>query len=143
MVVAAATALNVAAPLLIGIAIDAGLDITTVQGIDGVEETVARGTIATLLFAIGLLFVVGVTRGLFMYAQTYLGERISQGVAYDFRNDLYDHLQRLSYAYHDSSQIGQIMSRATQDVEGVRMFVSMGLLRLLFVVALVITPSTG
>ena len=136
-VVAAATALNVAAPLLIGIAIDTGLDIATVQGIDGVEETVAQGTIATLLFAITLLFVIGVTRGLFMFVQTYLGERISQRVAYDFRNDLYDHLQRLSYAYHDSSQIGQIMSRATQDVEGVRMFVSMGLLRLLFVVALV------
>ena len=34
------------------------------------------------------------------------------------------------------------MSRATQDVEGVRMFVSMGVIRLLFVVALVITPST-
>ena len=137
LVVAGATALNVAAPLLIGIAIDAGLDIATVQGIDGVEETVAQGTIATLLFAITFLFVVGVTRGLFMYVQTYLGERISQRVAYDFRNDLYDHLQRLSYAYHDSSQIGQIMSRATQDVEGVRTFVSMGLIRLLFVVALV------
>ena len=135
-VVAAATALNVAAPWLTGYAIDAGLDIATLEGIGGVEETIARGTIGTLLFAIGLLVTVGVARGLFMYAQTYLGERISQRVAYDFRNDLYDHLQRLSYAYHDSSQIGQIMSRATQDVEGVRVFVSMGVIRLLFVFAL-------
>ena len=136
VVVAAATALNVAAPWLTGLAIDAGLDIAIVEGIGGVEETVARGTIGTLLFAIGLLVTVGVARGVFMYAQTYLGEHISQRVAYDFRNDLYDHLQRLSYAYHDSSQIGQIMSRATQDVEGVRMFVSMGVIRLLFVFAL-------
>ena len=135
-VVAAATALNVAAPWLTGLAIDAGLDIATVEGAGGVEETVARGTIATLLFAVGLLVAVGVVRGVSMYAQTYLGEHISQRVAYDFRNDLYDHLQRLSYAYHDSSQIGQIMSRATQDVEGVRMFVSMGVIRLLFVFAL-------
>ena len=125
-----------AAPWLTGYAIDAGLDIATLEGIGGVEETIARGTIGTLLFAIGLLVTVGVARGLFMYAQTYLGERISQRVAYDFRNDLYDHLQRLSYAYHDSSQIGQIMSRATQDVEGVRVFVSMGVIRLLFVFAL-------
>ena len=136
VVVAAATALNVAAPWLTGFAIDAGLDIATVEGVGGVEETVARGTIATLLFAVGLLVSVGLARGAFMYAQTYLGEHISQRVAYDFRNDLYDHLQRLSYAYHDSSQIGQIMSRATQDVEGVRMFVSMGVIRLLFVFAL-------
>ena len=135
-VVAAATVLNVAAPWLTGLAIDAGLDIATVEGAGGVEETVARGTIGTLLFAVGLLVVVGLVRGISMYAQTYLGEHISQRVAYDFRNDLYDHLQRLSYAYHDSSQIGQIMSRATQDVEGVRMFVSMGVIRLLFVFAL-------
>ncbi|MDE2696701.1 MAG: ABC transporter ATP-binding protein [Chloroflexota bacterium] len=135
-VVAAATALNVAAPWLTGLAIDAGLDIATVEGAGGIEETVARGTIGTLLFAVGLLVVVGLVRGISMYAQTYLGEHISQRVAYDFRNDLYDHLQRLSYAYHDSSQIGQIMSRATQDVEGVRMFVSMGVIRLLFVFAL-------
>ena len=135
-VVGAATALNVAAPFLTGLAIDAGLDIATVEGAGGVEETIARGTIGTLLFAVGLLFVVGLARGVFMYAQTWLGERISQRVAYDFRNDLYDHLQRLSYAYHDRSQIGQIMSRATQDVEAVRMFVSMGVIRLLFVFAL-------
>ena len=136
LVVAAATVLNVAAPWLTGLAIDAGLDIATVEGAGGIEETVARGTIGTLLFAVGLLVVVGLVRGISMYAQTYLGEHISQRVAYDFRNDLYDHLQRLSYAYHDSSQIGQIMSRATQDVEGVRMFVSMGVIRLLFVFAL-------
>ncbi|MXW23142.1 MAG: ABC transporter ATP-binding protein [Chloroflexi bacterium] len=135
-VVAAATALNVAAPWLTGLAIAPGLDIATVEGAGGIEETVARGTIGTLLFAVGLLVVVGLVRGISMYAQTYLGEHISQRVAYDFRNDLYDHLQRLSYAYHDSSQIGQIMSRATQDVEGVRMFVSMGVIRLLFVFAL-------
>ena len=136
LVVAGATVLNVAAPWLTGLAIDAGLDIATVEGAGGIEETVARGTIGTLLFAVGLLVAVGVVRGISMYAQTYLGEHISQRVAYDFRNDLYDHLQRLSYAYHDSSQIGQIMSRATQDVEGVRMFVSMGVIRLLFVFAL-------
>jgi ATP-binding cassette subfamily B protein len=137
-VVLAATALNVLAPLLTGVAIDTGLDIAAVEGIDGVQEDVARGTIGTLLVAVTLLLVVGVTRGVFMYLQTYLGEYISQRVAYDFRNDLYDHLQRLSYAYHDRSQIGQIMSRATQDVEGVRMFVSMGLIRMLFVVSLVV-----
>ena len=135
-VVAAATVLNVAAPYLTGVAIDAGLDIATVEGVGGVEETIARGTLTTLLFAVGLLVTVGAGRGGFMYVQTYLGEHISQRVAYDFRNDLYDHLQRLSYAYHDSAQIGQIMSRATQDVEGVRMFVSMGVIRLLFVFAL-------
>ena len=136
-VLAFAAALDVMAPILVGIAIDTGLDVATVEGIDGVEETVARGTLATLMAAVGILLLVGITRGVFKYGQMYLGEKISQQIAYDFRNDIYDHLQRLSYAYHDRAQIGQIMSRATQDVEGVRMFVSMGVLRFLYVVVLV------
>ena len=136
LVLVTAAALDVAAPALVGVAIDAGLDIATVEGVGGVEETVARGTIATLLLAVGLLLLVGVARGVFKYGQAYIGEQISQQIAYDFRNDIYDHLQRLSYAYHDRAQIGQIMSRATQDVEGVRMFVSMGVLRFLYVLAL-------
>ena len=136
LVLVTAAALDVAAPALVGVAIDAGLDIATVEGVGSVEETVARGTIATLLLAVGLLLLVGVARGVFKYGQAYIGEQISQQIAYDFRNDIYDHLQRLSYAYHDRAQIGQIMSRATQDVEGVRMFVSMGVLRFLYVLAL-------
>ena len=135
-VLAGAAALDVLAPILVGIAIDTGLDIATVQNAGGVEETIARGTIATLLAAVAVLLFVGVARGVFKYGQAYLGERISQQIAYDFRNDIYDHLQRLSYAYHDQAQIGQIMSRATGDVEGVRMFVSMGVLRFLYVLVL-------
>ena len=136
LVLLAAAGLDVLAPLLVGVAIDFGLDIAVERDVRGVEETVARGTAATLLLAVGVLLGAGAARGLCKYGQAWLGERISQQMAYDFRNDIYDHLQRLSYAYHDRAQIGQIMSRATQDVEGVRMFVSMGVLRFLYVLAL-------
>jgi len=124
-----ATAMVIAMPELVGFAIDVGFDI----GDDGI----ARGSMSTLAIAAALLIVAAVFRGLFTYGQQYLGEKVSQAVAYDFRNDIYDHLQRLSYAYHDNAQIGQIMSRATQDVEGVRFFVSMGLIRLAYIVVLV------
>ncbi len=124
-----ATAMVIAMPELVGFAIDVGFDI----GDDGV----ARGNMGTLAIAATLLILAAVFRGLFTYGQQYLGEKVSQAVAYDFRNDIYDHLQRLSYAYHDNAQIGQIMSRATQDVEGVRFFVSMGLIRLAYIVVLV------
>ena len=136
VVLMGAAALDVAAPYLVGVAIDFGFDIATERGAGGIEETVARGTIATLLLAVAVLLVAGLGRGLFKYGQAYLGERISQAIAYDFRNDIYDRLQRLSYAYHDQAQIGQIMSRATGDVEGVRMFVSMGVLRFVYVIVL-------
>ncbi|OGO41654.1 MAG: hypothetical protein A2137_01070, partial [Chloroflexi bacterium RBG_16_58_8] len=71
----------------------------------------------------------GILRGLLNYGQTYLSEALSQRVGYDLRNLLYDRLQKLSYAFHDRSQTGQLMSRATSDVEGVRMFVGFALLR--------------
>ena len=118
----------VASPKLVGWAIDFGLDI---------DGEVALGSMRALIIASALLLAAALFRGAFVYWQTYLGEKVSQGVAYDFRNDIYDHLQRMSYAYHDSSQIGQVMSRATQDVEGVRFFVSMGLVRVLYIVVLV------
>ena len=67
-------------------------------------------------------------RGLFAFAQTYMSERVSQSVAFDFRNELYAKIQRLSFSYHDRNQTGQLMIRATDDVEKVRLFIGQGLL---------------
>ncbi|MBT3363620.1 MAG: ABC transporter ATP-binding protein [Chloroflexi bacterium] len=84
------------------------------------------------------LAVVGasILRGIFAYGQSYLSEVASQKTAYDIRNALYDRLQRLCFSYHDVNQTGQLMSRATADVEAVRMFVSMGLVGLLQYIAM-------
>jgi len=125
--VAGASAFVFMMPLLIGWAVDTGLD---------VKDGAATGDKRTLVM-MGLAIVgVAAGRGIFAYGQTYFAEWISQRVAYDIRNSIYRHLQRLSFAYHDKAQTGQIMSRATQDVEGVRMFISMGVLRLLYIIAL-------
>ncbi|MHB8577556.1 MAG: ABC transporter ATP-binding protein [Dehalococcoidia bacterium] len=93
---------------------------------------------AGLVFAGAAILIASVMRGLFYYLQQYQGETLSQSVAYDLRNQIYDRLQRLSYAYHDKAQIGQIMSRATQDVEGVRFYINMGIIRLLYTLVLLI-----
>jgi ATP-binding cassette subfamily B protein len=85
-------------------------------------------TSVLVLTALGIA-VAGILRGILNYGQTYLAEALSQKVAYDLRNMLYNYLQKLSYAFHDHSQTGQLMSRATSDVEGVRMFVGFVLLR--------------
>jgi len=100
------------------------------------DELVATGEKELLVIAAAAIMAAALLRGLFAFGQTYLGEWISQKVAYDIRNRIYDRLQRLSYAYHDRQQTGQLMSRATQDVEAVRMFVAMGVLRGFYVVAL-------
>jgi ATP-binding cassette subfamily B protein len=56
-----------------------------------------------------------------------MAERTSQGVAYDFRNEIYAKIQRLSFSYHDQHQTGQLMIRATDDVEKLRLFIAQGL----------------
>ena len=81
---------------------------------------------------IGAIVIVAVTalRSLFTYLQGVLSARVSQGVAYDLRNSLYDHIQSLSFSYHDRSQTGQLLTRATNDVDMVRMFISHGVIQI-------------
>ncbi len=83
----------------------------------------------TLLISAGLLIVLfAVVRGIFAFGQGYMGERASQSVAFDMRNDLFAKIHRLSFSYHDQNQTGQLMIRATDDVEKVRQFIGQGLL---------------
>ncbi len=127
------TAFQLIGPKLVGYAIDTGVDVTK-EG----DVSVAHGSLDTLLIAAALITAAAGARGIFQFCQTYTGEWVSQRIAYDIRNDIYNHLQRMSFAYHDKAQTGQIMQRATQDVEGVRMFVSLGVIRLVYVVVLLI-----
>lgn len=81
-----------------------------------------------LFWSIALILVFAVARGVFSFAQTYMGETASQGVAFDLRNELFAKIQRLSFSYHDRNRTGQLMVRATDDVEKVRTFIGQGLL---------------
>jgi ATP-binding cassette subfamily B protein len=94
-----------------------------------IDLALGSGQTALLVLTATGIAVAGILRGGLNYGQTYLAEALSQRVSYDLRNLLYNHLQKLSYAFHDRAQTGQLMSRATSDVEGVRMFVGFALLR--------------
>ena len=90
-----------------------------------------------------IILALSVVRGVLSFFQTYLGERASQLVSYDIRNSFYDHVQRLSFKFHDKQHTGNLMSRAITDVENIRMFVSMGIVRMpyfasLFVIVAII-----
>jgi ATP-binding cassette, subfamily B, multidrug efflux pump len=90
-----------------------------------------------LLWQAGLLIVLfAAFRGVFAFLQTYWAERNSQSMAFDIRNDLFAKIQRLSFSYHDRNQTGQLMIRATDDVEKVRLFIGQGLLQLVGAVLL-------
>jgi ATP-binding cassette subfamily B protein len=76
------------------------------------------------------LVVFGIVFGVFAFLQAYWAEKNSQAVAFDLRNDLFAKIQRLSFSYHDRNQTGQLMIRATDDVEKVRLFIGQGLIQL-------------
>jgi ATP-binding cassette subfamily B protein len=94
-----------------------------------IDVGVRRGRLSDLLLAAAAILGTSALRGLFAYGQGYLSQALSSLVAYDLRDCLYDHLQRLSFSFHDESETGQLMSRMTADIEAVRNFIPLGLLR--------------
>lgn len=121
------TGFALAVPELIKRAIDTGIPIDPVT-----KATTVRQSLL-VYFGLGII-VASLLRAVFAFGQTYLAEFIGQKVAFDLRNRLYDRIQRLSFAFHDKAQTGQLMSRATQDVEAVRVFVAMGSVRTVYLV---------
>ncbi len=105
-----------------------------------VEQLSAEKTNApqALISALIAILIFAVVRGLFAFLQAYWAEKNSQAVAYDMRNDLYAKVQKLSFSYHDRNQTGQLMIRATDDVEKVRLFIGQGLLQLVAAVMLLV-----
>ena len=112
------------------------------ESVTNVLDSGVRDTRGLWLLAAALL-LAGSARGLFAFGQTFFAESTSQKVAYDIRNSFYNKLQHLSFAFHDRQNTGDLMSRATADVEGVRMFINMGAVRFGFVVATVIGIATA
>ncbi len=124
--------------LFVGAALAIAIPRLTGQAID---DAVGRATSAALVMTAIAIAGAGLLRSFLSYWQSYLAESLSQKVAYDLRNSMYSRLQSLSYAFHDKSQTGQLMSRATADVEGIRMFVGFALLRGIYFVVLLLAIS--
>jgi ABC-type multidrug transport system fused ATPase/permease subunit len=110
-------------PWLTGLAIDVGID--------------ADRPYLLYLFAAAVVAST-LLRGLSAFGQTYSGEWLAQRVAYDLRNAIYDHVQNLSFSFHDRNQTGELMSRATADVEAVRWFFAFAVTGLLQIVLLLL-----
>jgi ATP-binding cassette, subfamily B, multidrug efflux pump len=115
-----ATFAQLIVPQLVNIIVD-----TVVGGIQA--DSNARAVAPALLGAMIAIVVFSLVRAVFSYGQQYNAERISQNIAFDFRNQLFAKIQRLSFSYLDRTQTGQLMIRATDDVEKVRLFIGQGL----------------
>lgn len=123
LLVVAVAATSLVTPSLIKLAID-----------DGIAKSDPRA-----LLNVGLIIVgVGLLRGLFNFGKRYLSEWLTNQTGYDFRNALYDKIQRLSFSYHDQVQTGNLMSRCTEDVSSLSRFVGQGGIDLLSIALLTV-----
>jgi ABC-type multidrug transport system fused ATPase/permease subunit len=77
---------------------------------------------------VGAVVVLGLIRAVLMAARRLLSGRQALAVEMDMRRGLYGHLVRLSFGFYDRHQTGQLMSRATVDLQGVRFFLGYGLI---------------
>ncbi len=113
---AVATALGLIYPLLLKSLID-----------DMILQGKYEGVLGLTLTAVGVIFV----KAAFQYVHGFSGGRLGNRIAYRLRNACYEKLQQLSFSYYDTARTGDLMSRLTADIEGVRMFIGFGFAQLL------------
>lgn len=142
----AAIGFSLALPMLFGTGIDLLVErVETVNDLGVAVFGIAKrdfqmvgwGFDYVLFIGIGIL-AASLCRGFCDFARTYTTESLSQMVSFDCRNLLYDKLQNVSFAFHDKEHTGDLMSRATADVEAMRRFVNMGMIRSLDVVVRIV-----
>jgi ABC-type multidrug transport system fused ATPase/permease subunit len=95
------------------------------EAIDGIEE--GRGT-ETLAWVVVGIVVAGILKAAFMVGRRLISGKQALGIEKDMREGLYAHLLRLSFGFYDRHQTGQLMSRATVDLQSVRFFLGFGLI---------------
>jgi ATP-binding cassette subfamily B protein len=107
-----------------------------------IDQVLGQGVAGATLVVVALGFVgLAVFEGLFTFVSGRMAAQTAEGIALRLRNYLYDHIQRLSFTYHDRTQTGELISRSTSDVDAVRRFfadqaIGLGRISLLFLVNL-------
>jgi len=87
------------------------------------------------------ILATSVVIGLMGFGQSFFAQSLSEATVYDIRNNFFDRVQRLSFAFHDKQHTGNLMSRAISDVESMRVFVYIGLVELPWLV--LVFTATG
>jgi ABC-type multidrug transport system fused ATPase/permease subunit len=95
---------------------------------DALQRALFAESGRTLWFLAGAILFTGLLRALFMMGRRLIAGRQALAIEYDMRNQLYAKLLRLSFGYYDRHQTGQLMSRATVDLQAVRFFLGYGLI---------------
>ncbi|MFQ6101361.1 MAG: ABC transporter ATP-binding protein [Anaerolineae bacterium] len=103
-----------------------------------IDDGIAAGEVKAVVWAAFGMVGLAIAGSVFSFLQGILSARTAQGVAYDLRNQLYAKIHSLSFSYHDRAQTGQLLTRATSDVEMVHTFVGMGFIQLLSAILMMV-----
>ncbi len=103
-----------------------------------IDNGIAKKSVSFILWASVAMVGVALLQALFSFLQGFWAAKASQNVAYDMRNALYQKIQKLSFGYHDRAQTGQLLTRATSDVDRVQMFVGRGFIMFLTAVIMIV-----
>ncbi len=120
-------------PQFLGQAVDQAHSMLS-GAVEGSSRDMAR---AALFETAMLLLGASVLRGLFTMMQHYQGEAVGQLIGYDLRIAYYRKLQTLSLSWHDRVHSGDLMTRGILDIEGVRLWVDTGVLRVVWLSVLI------
>lgn len=121
-------------PLLI-----AGICVTLISLLQLVVPQMMRYTIDVVIpqrrfdliwFVVGGILLTSVANGLLHYGQSYFMSIVGQNVIYSLRNNLYRHIQSLSFGFFDNRRTGELMSRVTNDVQSLQQLITSGVLEI-------------
>ena len=120
-------------PQFLGRAVDQAQGLLAGAAATGVRTEAVDALLQTAM----LLVAVSLLRGVFTMVQNYQGEVVGHFIAHHLRLDYYRKLQSLSLSWHDQVHTGDLMTRGILDIEGVRMFVTTGMLRVILLAILI------
>jgi len=95
---------------------------------DAVRDLNTQVTVHTLLKYSLYLLAVAAVKAIFQYLTRWILIGVSREIEFDLRNDLFAHLEQLSYSYYQRTRTGDIMARMTNDLNAVRMLVGPGIM---------------
>ena len=103
-----------------------------------IDSGISAGHLTVVVRGAAGMVLVAVAGSAFSVMQGVLSARVAQGVAYEFRNQLYAKIHSLSFSYHDRAQTGQLLTRATSDVDMVQRFVGTAFINLISAILMMV-----
>jgi ATP-binding cassette subfamily B multidrug efflux pump len=103
-----------------------------------IDQGLAQGDVRTLVVSAAIILAIGIALAFLTYAQSFLSEWIATHIGYDLRNQLYNHIQNLSFTYHDHAQTGQLISRCIEDVRSIERFTGTGVVDMIRLILLAV-----